>query len=79
MLRMPLGGWQCTYGPSLNLAVDNIDAAHIRLLRNQEGTDFTITCGAREYKVHRLVLSMHSDVLSRACNGAFKVLLATSC
>lgn len=49
---------------------------HIRLLHNQEGTDFTITCGEREWRVHRLVLSMHSDVFSHACNGAFKVLNA---
>ncbi|RMY13267.1 hypothetical protein D0868_02107 [Hortaea werneckii] len=34
--------------------------------------DFTIFCGDKEYKVHSLVLSLHSPVLAKAANGVFK-------
>lgn len=74
---MPLDGCRSTYLPP-HVVADTADATFNRLLRNQEGTDFTIICGAKEHKVHRLVLSMHSDVLSRACNGGFKVRLVPS-
>jgi len=44
-----------------------------RLLESGEATDFTIVCGQRSLKVHRLVLTLHSNVLGCACNGAFSV------
>ncbi|KAK4628892.1 hypothetical protein CLAFUW4_08679 [Fulvia fulva] len=35
-------------------------------------SDFTITCQGKKWPVHRVVLSLHSSVLGRACNGEFK-------
>ena len=38
-----------------------------------KNTDFTITCGGREFKVHRVVLCAQSKFFARMCEGDFKV------
>ncbi|EME43938.1 hypothetical protein DOTSEDRAFT_24049 [Dothistroma septosporum NZE10] len=35
-------------------------------------TDFTITCHDREWRVHRVVLALHSEVLVKACAPDFE-------
>jgi len=35
--------------------------------------DFSVICGGTEYKVHRLVLPLHSPVLAKAVKGDFNV------
>ncbi|PPJ54557.1 hypothetical protein CBER1_06645 [Cercospora berteroae] len=35
-------------------------------------TDFVIVCHDHQWNVHRLVLALHSDVLSKACSSGFK-------
>jgi hypothetical protein len=36
-------------------------------------SDFIITCGAREWKVHKIILRVTSPVLEKSCFGGFKV------
>ena len=51
-------------------------AVLLQLAKMQGNTslaDFTISCKGQEWKVHRLVLSLHSPVLMKACEGSFKV------
>ncbi|KAF2102271.1 hypothetical protein NA57DRAFT_54191 [Rhizodiscina lignyota] len=43
-----------------------------KMRRASEYTDFTITLGAEEFKVHRVVISSHSRYFDNACSGKFK-------
>ena len=38
-----------------------------------EASDLTIICGEREWKVHKLVLCLNSDVFKKMLQGEFKV------
>lgn len=38
-----------------------------------EASDLTIICGEREWKVHKLVLCLNSDVFKKMLQGDFKV------
>lgn len=50
-----------------------------RLYKDGTLSDFIITCKGRLFKVHKLVLSQHSDVLYQAAtNDNFKVRVAPS-
>lgn len=41
-------------------------------LNNQEFSDFTVKTTAGSISVHRLILSLHSSVLAKACKGEFR-------
>lgn len=41
-------------------------------LRDAQFSDFTIVCGAKEYKVHRVIISSHSKYFARCCSGDFQ-------
>lgn len=47
--------------------------AGIKQLVAGEYSDFIITCGAGEWKVHKIILSVTSPVLKKSCFGGFKV------
>lgn len=47
--------------------------AGIRRFQDGRYADFTIKCGAREWKAHKIILSAISHVLEKACFGGFKV------
>lgn len=36
-------------------------------------SDFTIRCGARSWKVHKVIISSVSEYFEKACSGEFKV------
>jgi hypothetical protein len=42
-----------------------------RLFESGEGSDFKIICGNCSWNVHASILSMHSDILAKACYGPF--------
>ncbi|KAL8915450.1 MAG: hypothetical protein Q9171_000014 [Xanthocarpia ochracea] len=45
------------------------------LLKNKESVDFgdfTIACGESHWKVHRIVVCLHSDYFRKACQSVFK-------
>ncbi|KAF5716063.1 hypothetical protein FGLOB1_2756 [Fusarium globosum] len=39
---------------------------------NQEFTDFTFTCGASQFPVHKVIVCSQSKVFHRACTGQFE-------
>lgn len=41
-------------------------------LDSRDLSDFIIVCHAKSWKTHRLLLSLHSKVLAKSCNGDFK-------
>ena len=41
-------------------------------LDSRDLSDFTIVCQSKSWKTHRLLLSLHSKVLAKSCNGDFK-------
>ncbi|KAL8923528.1 MAG: hypothetical protein Q9172_003064 [Xanthocarpia lactea] len=46
-----------------------------QLLKNKESADFgdfTIACGESHWKVHRIVVCLHSDYFWKACQSVFK-------
>ncbi|KAL8862456.1 MAG: hypothetical protein Q9178_000953 [Gyalolechia marmorata] len=46
-----------------------------QLLKNKESADFgdfTIACGESHWKVHRIVVCLHSDYFRKACQSVFK-------
>lgn len=43
-----------------------------RFLDSPDLSDFAITSNGARWNVHRLVLSLHSDVLNKACDNEFK-------
>ena len=61
-----------TFNTSSNGANSSLTMWH-RVDPTDQITDFTIKCGGREWKVHRLVLFLHSKVLAAACSKGFKV------
>lgn len=44
-----------------------------RLLATGDFSDFTITCGGIDFKVHRAVICYASAYFKKACHGAFQV------
>lgn len=44
-----------------------------RLKISADYSDLTITCGEKEFKVHRAVICPRSDYFDAACKGEFKV------
>lgn len=44
-----------------------------RLKTSADYFDLTITCGGKEFKVHRAVVCSQSDFFDAACKGSFKV------
>lgn len=49
--------------------VDSLSNFH----QNDELSDCKIRCGTRQWKVHKLVLAMHSNVLQKAFTSGFRV------
>jgi hypothetical protein len=43
------------------------------LLESGRYSDLTVTCGKRNWKVHKSVLCVQSDFFAKACDGGFKV------
>lgn len=41
-------------------------------LDSRDLSDFAIVCQTKSWKTHRLLLSLHSKVLAKTCNGGFK-------
>lgn len=42
-----------------------------RFYASSELSDFVINCGGQSWPVHRLILTLHSKVLAKSCNGDF--------
>ncbi|KAK4550259.1 hypothetical protein LTR36_003226 [Oleoguttula mirabilis] len=53
-------------------ALESLVAKLAGLQGDEALTDFVIICGEREWKVHRVILTLHSPVLAKAITGAFK-------
>ena len=51
------------------LAADSLE----KLLYNNQFADFTISCGNKEFKVHRAIVCSDSYFFEAVCNHDFKV------
>lgn len=51
------------------LLTRNIDSA----FASAKYSDFTIHCGDRAWKVHKLIICSQSEYFQRLCDGAFEV------
>lgn len=49
--------------------IDNLE----EMFKQGEDCDLTITCGARQWQVHTLILCLHSKVFKKMLRGPFKV------
>lgn len=54
-------------------ARDTLRARFAEYYDDDTYSDFIIKCDSTEWKVHRFVMSIHSDVLKKCCQSAFKV------
>jgi hypothetical protein len=46
---------------------------YAKYYNDETSSDFTITCKSSQWKVHKVVLAAHSDVLAKSSFGKFKV------
>ncbi|SMQ51110.1 unnamed protein product [Zymoseptoria tritici ST99CH_1A5] len=53
-------------------ARDTLRARFAEYYDDDTYSDFIIKCDSTEWKVHRFVMSIHSDVLKKCCQSAFK-------
>lgn len=60
--------------PSTSMSdTDDLRSLLKRIMTFNEHSDITISCGAYNYRVHRVIISAQSEVLAAMCNANFLV------